>query len=65
MSLQKAKSFGYKYMYLDTNPDLVHANKIYEALGFEDIDQYYENPLVCSRYMALQLWCDTERKSSW
>ena len=55
MSLQKAKSFGYKHMYLDTNPDLVHANKIYEALGFEDIDQYYENPLVCSRYMALQL----------
>ena len=42
-------------MLLDTNRDLVAANAIYEKLGFTDIEKYYDNPLGCSRYMALDL----------
>ena len=46
---------GYNHLYLDTDPGLTHAVKIYEDLGFVDIDRYYENPMGCSRYMALAL----------
>ena len=46
---------GYSQMFLDTDPGLTHANSVYEALGFEDIDRYYDNPMGCSRYMALKL----------
>ena len=54
-SLNMARKLGYKHMYLDTDPGLTHANRIYEQLGFTDIDRYYENPMGCSRYMALEL----------
>lgn len=54
-SLKLAKAFGYTQMYLDTNPGLVHANRLYERLGFADIEQYYDNPLVCSRYMSREI----------
>ena len=51
-SLKRAKALGYNEMYLDTNPGLIHANRLYESLGFTDIEKYYDNPLVCSRYMS-------------
>lgn len=51
----EARQQGYKQMYLDTDPGLTHANAIYEALGFADIERYYDNPMGCSRYMALKL----------
>lgn len=54
-SLQYAKDLGYREIYLDTDPGLIHANEIYEQLGFTDIPRYYENPIGCSRYMALKL----------
>lgn len=44
---------GFTKMYLDTDPGLVHANSIYERLGFTDIPRYYGNPMGCSRYMQL------------
>ena len=50
-----SKTSGFEKMYLDTDPGLTHANSIYEALGFTDIDRYYGNPMGCSRYMALNL----------
>lgn len=53
--IDHARTLGYREMYLDTDPGLTHANRIYEALGFKDIDRYYENPMGCSRYMALNL----------
>jgi len=49
-----AKDFGYTDIYLDTDHGLTHANKIYEALGFCDIDKYYDNPMD-SRFMACNL----------
>jgi len=54
-SLTTARALGYRHIYLDTDPGLTHANEIYETLGFTDIDRYYENPMGCSRYMALRL----------
>ena len=51
----EARQQGYKDMYLDTDRGLTHANSIYEALGFKDIERYYDNPMGCSRYMALML----------
>lgn len=54
-SLAFARTQGFRQMYLDTNPGLTHANRLYEALGFRDIEKYYDNPLMCSRYMALDL----------
>lgn len=54
--IEEARRLGYEYLYLDTDPGLTHANAIYENLGFEDIPQYYENPLAGqSRYMRLAL----------
>lgn len=54
-AIDEARRRGYKDMYLDTDPGLTHANRIYENLGFKDIERYYDNPMGCSRYMALTL----------
>ena len=54
-AMNEARNRGYKDMYLDTDPGLTHANRIYEKLGFEDIPRYYENPMGCSRYMKISL----------
>ncbi len=49
-----ARDLGYKKIYLDTDFGLIHANAIYETLGFQDIEKYYDNPME-SRFMALAL----------
>ena len=54
-TITEARRQGYADMYLDTDRGLTHANAIYEALGFRDIERYYDNPMGCSRYMALKL----------
>lgn len=53
-AMEFAKDFGYKDIYLDTDHGLAHANRIYEALGFKDIEKYYDTPIK-SRFMARQL----------
>ena len=50
-----ALELGYTHMYLDTVPELEHANAIYENLGFVDIERYYDNPVGYTRYMSLML----------
>jgi carbonic anhydrase len=54
-AIETSKAQGFSQIYLDTEPGLVHANRVYERLGFRDIERYYENPMGCSRYMALTL----------
>jgi GNAT superfamily N-acetyltransferase len=54
-AVMAARDMGYNHMYLDTDAGLTHANRIYESMGFTDIDRYYDNPMGCSRYMALDL----------
>ncbi|MEP1229202.1 MAG: GNAT family N-acetyltransferase [Litorimonas sp.] len=53
-AMQFAKAFGYKDMYLDTDHGLYHANTVYQALGFQDIDKYYDSPMD-SRFMSCNL----------
>ena len=53
-AISAARGLGYAKIYLDTDHGLTHANHIYEALGFRDIDKYYDNPMD-SRFMALDL----------
>ena len=53
-SLKTAKEIGYDMIYLDTDHGLIHANTIYEKLGFRDIEKYYDNPMD-SRFMGLAL----------
>ena len=53
-ALEKARTLNYAAIYLDTDHGLTHANAIYETLGFQDIDKYYDNPMD-SRFMALDL----------
>lgn len=55
LCISEARKLGYRRILLDTNPGLTYANRIYEVLGFVDIEKYYENPLTESRYMALAL----------
>ncbi len=52
--IEGAREAGYKRLLLDTDRGLGHANAIYEALGFRDIEKYYDNPMD-SRFMALEL----------
>ncbi len=54
-SINGAQKAGFTHIYLDTDPKLTHAIKIYEDLGFEYIERYYEKPNGCSRFMALAL----------
>jgi len=54
-AMDEARRQGYKEMYLDTDPQLAHAVKIYQELGFTEIDRYYDNPMGCSLYMKKTL----------
>lgn len=54
-AIHGARDQGHTHIYLDTDPKLSHAIKIYEDLGFEYIERYYDTPNGCSRFMALAL----------
>ncbi len=53
--IDEARSRGYKRMRLDTLPSMQKAQKLYEQLGFADIEAYRYNPIEKSRYMELEL----------
>ena len=53
--IERGRASGFKRILLDTSRDLKAANAIYEKLGFVDIEKYFDNPTICSRYMALDL----------
>lgn len=50
-----ARHLGYRRLLLDTVASMETAIKVYEALGFEEIDPYRHNPLPDARYFALVL----------
>lgn len=53
--IDTARSAGYLSMRLDTLPGMHDAQRLYRALGFREIDAYYESPVVGTRYMELDL----------
>lgn len=56
--IEKGKDLGYKYMRLDTIEFMEQAIKLYERLGFYDIEAYRYNPIKGTRFMELNLMKD-------
>jgi len=53
--IEEAKRLGYKAMRLDTVEAMKEASALYWALGFQQIDAYYYNPLPGAMYFELKL----------
>ena len=54
-ALEAAREMGYSRIRLDTLPQMAEAQRLYESLGFQDIDAYYGNPVPGQRFMEANL----------
>ena len=50
--LQQAKSFGFTDCYLDTMPNMMYSQKLYQKWGFE----YIEHPLGNTGHCSCPVW---------
>jgi len=53
--IDAARKIGYRQMRLDTLPSMIGANRLYESLGFVEIEPYRHNPIKGARFMELVL----------
>lgn len=53
--LEEARHRNYAEVRLDTLPMMTGAQSLYESLGFEDIEPYYDTPIAGTRFMAMRL----------
>lgn len=54
-ALKAARGARYERVRLDTLPSMDAAQRLYERLGFRDIDAYRYNPVASTRYLGLEL----------
>ena len=55
-AIQFARDAGYSAIRLDSDQaSMPEANRLYERLGFVDIERYRANDLPCARFMELEL----------
>lgn len=54
-AIDAARELGYRALRLDTVPQLVAAQSLYESLGFVDIPPYTHNPVPGARFLELSL----------
>ena len=54
-AITSAREAGYARMLLDTLPSMGSAHRLYERLGFKEIEPYRFNPVPGARYMAIDL----------
>ena len=50
--LEKAKEFGFEKCYLETLPNMLDAQKLYQKVGF----QYLDKPLGCTGHSSCPVW---------
>lgn len=53
--LDEARHTGYEEIRLDTLPMMTGAQSLYESVGFEDVEPYYDTPIAGTRFMAMRL----------
>ncbi|KAK3675733.1 hypothetical protein LTR78_004374 [Recurvomyces mirabilis] len=53
--VQEAKDLGFEAIRLDTLPSMEAARALYRALGFREIEAYYETPLEGTIFLELTL----------
>jgi len=53
--IEHARERGYRTVLLDTLASMSSARALYRDLGFAPVAPYYDNPLPCVMYMALEL----------
>jgi GNAT superfamily N-acetyltransferase len=54
--IEEARRIGYKSMLLDTLPGRMDsAIALYQKMGFQEIEPYYENPVENAKFMELAL----------
>ena len=60
--VDEARRLGYRRILLDTLPEMIAAHALYQEVGFEPIEPYYDTPIPGMRFMALDLMkrCDPE-----
>jgi len=53
--LSEARAIGYRRIRLDTLPQMGAAHRLYESLGFCEIEPYCFNPIVGTKFLELEL----------
>src|SRR5688572_25685345 len=51
-TLAAAQAIGYSEVVLDTLPNMVEAQRLYQQFGFREIEPYRPNPVVGARYLG-------------